>query len=193
MPRCQPVPNRRQPRLQTSKRSSKASSTHLRISLRISLQPISLEGGKKTKKGRKERLQDVLLHEGFNVDDLEDMDFDRLDHELASNPGGVTETNGWKISEVPIYIPTGKRRTKASRREAAARQRRDRAAAHDESRNDANSEDEYPAGPKYYAPNLRHRSLVDIVVEACSGPASKDYHRHPFEEHWIPPWNPQEK
>jgi hypothetical protein len=28
------------------------------------------KGGKKTKKGRKELLQDVLLHEDFNVDDL---------------------------------------------------------------------------------------------------------------------------
>ena len=41
--------------------------------------------------------------------------------------------------------------------------------------------------------NLHHRSLVDIVTEACSGPAPKDYHWHPFEGHWIPPWNPQEK
>jgi len=151
------------------------------------------KGGKKTKKGRKEFLQDVLLHNDFNVDDLRDVDFDRLDHELASNPGGVTESNGWKVSEVPIYIPTGKKHTKASRREAAARRRRDQAAGHDESEDDARSEDEYPTGRKYYVPNLHHRSLVDIVINACSGPASKDYHWHPFEEHWIPPWDPQEK
>ena len=151
------------------------------------------KGGKKTKKGRKELLQDVLLHEDFNVDDLRGVDFDRLDGELANNPGGVTETNGWKVSAVPIYIPTGKKHTKASRREAAARRRRDQAAAHDGSEDDSNSEDEFSAGRKYYVPNLHHRSLVDIVKEASSGPASKDYHWHPFEEHWIPPWQPEQK
>jgi len=134
------------------------------------------------------------LHDDFNIDDLRDVDFDRLDHELASNHGRVTETNGqWKVSEVSIYIPTGKKRTKSSRCEAAARWRWDRAAAHDESEDDANSEDEYPTGRKYYVPNLHHHSLVGIVMDACSGPASKDYHWHPFEEHWIPPWDPQEK
>jgi hypothetical protein len=151
------------------------------------------KGGKKTKKGRKELLEEVLLHDDFNVDDLRDVDFDRLDRELASNPGGVTETNGWKVSDVPIYIPTGKKHTKASRREATARRRREQAVAHDDSDDDDNSEDEYSAGRKYCVPNLHHRSLVDIVLDACSGPASKDYHWHPFEEHWSPPWNPQEK
>jgi len=151
------------------------------------------KGGKKPKKGRRELLQEVLLHDDFNVDDLRDVDFDRLDQELTSNPGGVTETNGWKVSEVPIYIPIGKKHTKASLREAAARQRRDRAAGHDESEDDAHSEDEYSTGRKYYVPNLHHRSLVDIVTDACSGSASKDYHWHPFEEHWIPPWDPQKK
>ena len=95
------------------------------------------KGGKKTKKGHKELLQEVLLHEDFNIDDLRDVDFDHLDRELASNPGGVTETNGWKVSEVQIYIPTGKKHTKASRREAMARRWRDRAAARDESEDDA--------------------------------------------------------
>ena len=42
-------------------------------------------------------------------------------------------------------------------------------------------------------PNLHHCSLIDIVKEASSGPASKDYHWHPFEEHWIPPWQLEQK
>ena len=104
------------------------------------------KGGKKTKAGCKELLQEVLLHDDFNVNDLRDVDFNRLDCELASNPGGVTETNGWKVSEVPIYIPTGKKHTKASRRKATAQQWRDRAAANDESEDGANSEDEYSTG-----------------------------------------------
>ena len=151
------------------------------------------KGGKKMKKGCKELLQEVLLHEDFNVDDLWDVDFDHLDCELVSNPGRITETNGWKVSEVLIYIPTGKKHTKASWCEAMAQWWQDQAAAHDESEDDTNSEDEYSTGQKYYVPNLHHCSLVDIVIEACSGPASMDYHWHPFEEHWILPWDLQEK
>ncbi|KAF8965639.1 hypothetical protein BDZ97DRAFT_2057933 [Flammula alnicola] len=64
------------------------------------------KGGKKTKAGRQDFLEEVIGHKDFNVDDIRDIDFNRLDQELDKNPGGVAEDNGWSNSTVPIYIPT---------------------------------------------------------------------------------------
>ncbi|KIM49661.1 hypothetical protein M413DRAFT_21833 [Hebeloma cylindrosporum] len=54
----------------------------------------------------------VLLLEDFNVNDLPDVDFERLDDELAINLGGVNETKGRKASALPINIPTGQKKKK---------------------------------------------------------------------------------
>ena len=148
------------------------------------------DGGKKTKKGRTDFIESVAKHPDFKVDDITGVNFDRLDAQLAENPGGVVENNGWTESSVPIYIPTGKKGTKASRQETAARRRQAR--VEDE---DSDPEEDYATGRKYLVHGLHHRSIVDIVREVFSGSDSQRFHWHPFEEHWTPPWdeNSQER
>ncbi|KAF8871118.1 hypothetical protein BD779DRAFT_483736 [Infundibulicybe gibba] len=141
--------------------------------------------GKKTKKGRTEFLEDVIGHKDFKIEDIRGINFDRIDDMLVENPGGATDGNGWRTSAVPIHIPTGKKETKSSRREAAYRQRQDRAG---ESDGDSQPETEYATGRQYSIPDLHYRNLVDVVKEVCSGAASENFHWHPFEEHWEPPW-----
>ena len=104
------------------------------------------EGGKKTKKGRADFIELVARHPNFRIDDITAVNFDRLDDQLAQNPGAVVDDNGWTNSCVPIYIPTGKKETKASRWVAAARRRR----AHvDSEESSTESKEEYSTGRKY--------------------------------------------
>src|SRR6266567_2738650 len=115
------------------------------------------DGGKKTKKGRSDFIEIVAKHPDFKIEDITNVNFDRLDEKLAQNPGSVVEDNGWMNSSVPIYIPTGKKETKASKREANARRRQ----AHIDSEEGTESEEEYATGRKYFVHGLHHRSLVD--------------------------------
>ncbi len=142
------------------------------------------DSGKKTKKGRADFIDVVAQHPDFRIEDITGVNFDRLDNQLAQNPGAVVDDNGWTNSSVPIYIPTGKKETKASRREAVARRRR----AHDSEDGSTDSE-EYTTGRKYFVHGLHHRSLVDIVKEVFSGADSERFHWHLFEEYWMPPWD----
>ena len=142
-------------------------------------------GNQKTKKNRMDFVELVAKHPDFKIDDIKGVNFDRLDAQLAENPGGIVEDNGWTKSSVPIYIPTGKKETKASKRETAARRRQARV----EDDDDSDSEEEYATGRKYFVDGLHHRSIVDIVREVFSGADSQRFHWHPFEEHWTPPWN----
>ncbi|KDR68963.1 hypothetical protein GALMADRAFT_145983 [Galerina marginata CBS 339.88] len=68
------------------------STSPLRLPLRIRIRRIFKTVANKF--GLIEFLQDVLLNEDFKIDDLRGVDCDRLDKELANNPGGVAETNG---------------------------------------------------------------------------------------------------
>jgi len=141
------------------------------------------DSGKKTKKGRADFIN-IVAHPDFRIEDITGVNFDRLDNQLAQNPGAVVDDNGWTNLSVPIYIPTGKKETKASRREAVARRRR----GHD-SEDDSTDSEGYTTGRKYFVHGFHHRSLVDIIKEVFSGADSQRFHWHPFEEYWMPPWD----
>ncbi|TFK68774.1 hypothetical protein BDN72DRAFT_650911 [Pluteus cervinus] len=156
---------------------------------------------KKTKKDRNDLLKNVLFHKDFNLDDLRGVNFDALDTAVVEHDGlsGSTESDkdskgqDWKEDVVAIKIPTGKKETKASKKQDAAERRR----LQQERLDCSEPEDEIgPLPPKlapfhtFKVPGFYHRSLVSIVKEGCSGANSKDFHWHPFEEHWTPPWDP---
>lgn len=150
-------------------------------------------GGKKTKAGRKELLNEVLLDESFNLEDLRGVNFEQLDKEIAENPtNGEEEGNGWSNRRVYIDIPSGQKATKASKKkqahaDAAANRQRAAGAISD----DSESEDDATLGKntmRYPVPEFHYRKLTRIIEEACSSEASKTYHWHPYEEHWQPPW-----
>ncbi|RDB17808.1 hypothetical protein Hypma_000672 [Hypsizygus marmoreus] len=144
-------------------------------------------GANKTKESRKDLLKNVLLSDRFDPEDLRDVNFDRLDDELAQNPGAASDGNGWDSDTVHIDVPTGKKETKASRKAAAARRRR----FHDsDSEEEAAAMDSEPSASRRFAvPGLHHRKLCDLVVEVFSGADTDELHMHPYEEHWQPPWN----
>jgi len=61
-------------------------------------------------------------HPEFRLEDVIGTNFDVLDEKVVQNTGGITEEHGWTKSNVPILIPTGKKQTKATKCDAAARQ-----------------------------------------------------------------------
>lgn len=85
-----------------------------------------LGGQKKTQKDRKQ-LQQLLLHPEFNAADIRDVNFDKLDDELVSpdlEAPWVRDKADWHAASVTIGVPPLKRPNQASRRQAAADQRR---------------------------------------------------------------------
>ncbi|KAF8911104.1 hypothetical protein CPB84DRAFT_1821235 [Gymnopilus junonius] len=152
------------------------------------------KGGKKTKSSQKE-LQEALLDPGFHIEDLQGVDFDVWMMNWLKN-----QAVSWRLMDGKSQGPDCHSNRQETYRSFKVRgcilRQRDQAAMANvnvAAEDDAASDDEYPSGRKYYVSGLHHRSLVDIMTEACSGPAAKDYHWHPFEEHWTMPWNPEQK
>ena len=85
-------------------------------------------GANKSQRSRKDLLENVLRHPDFVLKDLPktDAELRRLDQALAENPGSVASSSGWKVTDVDIMIPTGKKSTKTSRQQAAAARQRQR-------------------------------------------------------------------
>ncbi|TFK58883.1 hypothetical protein BDN72DRAFT_948719 [Pluteus cervinus] len=158
--------------------------------------------GSKTKRDRSEFIQDVLLHPEFRTEDIAGIDFDQLDetvvcHHQALKPAGHLDDDddslrgrGWTESIICIDVPTGQKLTKAVKKKKAASRRRlvqDRKDA-----SDADSDDEPDIAKlqrlKLRVPGFHHRNLMDLLIETCNGQEAKNFHWHPYEEHWHPPW-----
>ncbi|TFK61425.1 hypothetical protein BDN72DRAFT_904115 [Pluteus cervinus] len=159
----------------------------------------STSSGKKTKRDRNVLMNDVLFHKDFRLEDVRGANLDALDKEAVEYYNKEVQDEchqrGWKKSTVYINIPTGVKVTKASKKRAADDRRRQKLDAQDHPSSD--EED----GPKDVDPSSRarvhrfpvpgfcHRGLVSVIKEACSASDSKDFHWHPYEEHWSPPWD----
>lgn len=148
--------------------------------------------GIKTKNDHKSLLEG-MRDERFRLADVLNVDFEQLDHDVvdymnqqdrggakdASNLEAEEDMKGWKTSMVGIEVPTGQKETKAAKKKKA-KQRRTQAGG------------ELPKDKgtslTYHIPNFHHRSLVELITEVCSKADSSDFHWHPYEERWQPPW-----
>ena len=145
-------------------------------------------GANKSQSSRKDLLENVLRHPDFVLKDLPktDAELRRLDQALAENPGSVASSSGWKVTDVDIMIPTGKKSTKTSRQQAAATCQRQRHVLPDL------SSDEEPttvAARIFTIRGFHHKSLTSLLVETFSSAEAANFHWHPFEERWERPWD----
>lgn len=133
----------------------------------------------------REMMTNTLRDKRFRKDDIEGINFSRIEKQIASDnqsPWGG-HGNGWRRDNVIIEVPTGDKRTVASRRvEATTRARQQR---HDEVDPDA---DPYPRH-KISIPDIRTRSLVSCMVETIQEDlAAGELHWHGYKETWQPPY-----
>lgn len=140
-------------------------------------------GSYKKSQEEREKLLKTMLRQDFDVEELRDVNFSKIDKELAKDPEGNGEANGWSTSTLTIKVPIANKLTKAHRRQQANAARA--AQVHDEVDTDA----ERTGGKKFAIEGFRHRSLVNILRTTIEGNSeqAKQYHWHPFEEYWQPP------
>ncbi|KAG5634352.1 hypothetical protein H0H81_002284 [Sphagnurus paluster] len=146
--------------------------------------------GQKTKESRRDLLNNVLFDDRFNSDDLKDLNFDRLDEEVARDLGNSSSGHSWVSDTVYIDISTGRKETKASRKADTARRRRHQGSDSEEDVTTASS-DPPRASCRFAVHDFYHHKLVDIVTEVFSSADAQKFHFHPFEEQWQPPWQPE--
>lgn len=141
---------------------------------------------------RKRLLDDVFFGPGpdFSLRDLEDVNWEALDRTIVEDAGGAVEGNGWRNTTVYIDVPTGKKLTKATRlnhKKKVAAARREHALDSDSSQSDYAPE-ELRTFMRFPVHGFHHRSLTHIIKEVWSAEESRDFHHHPFEHYWHPPW-----
>ncbi len=138
-------------------------------------------GDKKTKEDRK-FIQGIITDPDFSNKDVRGVNFNKIDDQLAKDMQSPWGSNGWKSSSVTVEIPTGKKQTKAVRKERA--QATQDARRHGEVDPEA---DEFPVH-RFKVDNIRHRSLVHVLRSAVEDDhSSRGFHWHGFQEHWQPP------
>jgi hypothetical protein len=119
----------------------------------------------------------------FNADDLDGVNFQKIEEQLRDDVQSPWGGNGWRRTTIIIDVPIGSKPTAASRRAEA--NTRARARRNDEVDPDA---DPYPRH-KFSIPDIRTRSLVHTMVETVQEDLlSKELHWHGYEETWQPPY-----
>ena len=146
-------------------------------------------GYKKTHADR-DAMQDLLTDSqlDFRPADIKGVDFDKMDELLAS--GASEETpwanphEGWRQSTVTIGVPTGKKPTLASRREAQATARR---IEHREMIPDIPAQHAI-AGEHFSIDDFHHKSIcAEIRTTLESDPAARDFVFDPHHVEHIRP------
>ncbi|KAI0667060.1 hypothetical protein C8Q78DRAFT_1140637 [Trametes maxima] len=137
-------------------------------------------GYKKTQADR-DAMKALLTQPDFVPADIAATDFRKLDEQLASGMQNEApwsdDREGWRTSSVTIGIPTGKRSTQASRREAAATARR---VNRHEPESDIPPAHAIP-GHHFTVPDFHHKSLcAEIVKTFSTDPAARDFVYDPF-------------
>lgn len=143
------------------------------------------DGHKKSKGARQSLLDDVILSDDFSPEDLRGVNFNHLDHILAApkEPAAPWDDNGWTESKVRITIPTGIKTTKATKKQKAAAVQAARR------HHEVDEEAEPFETRKFDVPKFHHRSLLHIMRSVIEqDEASKNFHYHPFELFWEPPY-----
>ena len=142
-------------------------------------------------KSRRDRdsTQELLTREDFVTGDLEGVNLNKIEQELRgrSSRGQWEQTRGWRTSDLVIGFPKGIKKTAAVRREAAARDARDRRGAPETPPSKVSP----IPGAQICIPGFRHRSICEVIKETFSqDPAARTFHYHPFEQTYHSPVDP---
>jgi hypothetical protein len=113
--------------------------------------------GKKSKEDRKDLIDNVIGAPGFKAEHVTNLNFEKLDEDMAKGEGSPFEGTGWKESTIVLEVPTGQKATKKSKRKRAADQRTAQ----------LNDEIDVEAGEsqtkKSTIPHFHHRKLTHIM------------------------------
>ncbi|KAH9916588.1 uncharacterized protein BXZ73DRAFT_105780 [Epithele typhae] len=142
---------------------------------------------KKTRADRG-RLRKMLLGKDFKNEDIADTDFDKIE-EILSGDADIGELSldarqGWRKTPLTVGVPSGKKPTQASRREAATVRRRI---------NRHEPFGDVPAArpvPGFHLPpiDFYHKSVCDVIRSTMSSdPASAEFVFDPFLVEKLPP------
>jgi hypothetical protein len=143
-----------------------------------------------TSKSRNDRdaLQAVITHPDFKREDIEGVNFRRLEEELRgrSSHGDWEQQRGWRTSEISIGIPTGIKKTAAVKRDNAAREARMRNVLYTPSSTKADI-DGFPLP----IATFHYRPICEVIRETFSSdPAARSFHYHPYEQTYHSPTDP---
>ncbi|KAG1784624.1 uncharacterized protein HD556DRAFT_1280298 [Suillus plorans] len=64
---------------------------------------------RQSKSTRQELLDNVILHPGFDPEDLRGVNFDKIDKQLAQDLSSPLEGNGWRNDPITVNIPTSQK------------------------------------------------------------------------------------
>lgn len=128
-------------------------------------------------------IENVIGAPGFQPKKVVDVDFEKLDEQVSRDPGSRLDGGGWGNSTVVIKVPPGQMATKKSKQRQAAAHRS--AVLHDE----VDTESDGRQTKKFAVHNFHHHKLTHVMRAAIEDtPQAKDYHWHPYENTWQPPW-----
>ncbi|KIJ50055.1 hypothetical protein M422DRAFT_160141, partial [Sphaerobolus stellatus SS14] len=120
------------------------------------------QGDTKSRAGFKDLVNNVLLAEDFNLDDIQDIPWDKINDLLAQISPTAPEGEGWVETSVDIEVPTG-----VKKKAGEQAQNRPRAAK------------------TFTVPGLWYRSIPALISSIFSGDtASESFHFNPFKQFW---------
>ncbi|KAI0822193.1 hypothetical protein BC628DRAFT_1391483 [Trametes gibbosa] len=137
-------------------------------------------GYKKTQADR-DAMQELISRPDFSAADIAGVNFRKLDEQIAAgvreDAPWSNEREGWRTTSITIGIPSGKRATQASRREAAAAARR--------INRHESAADTPPVhaiwGNHFTVSNFHHKGLcAQITKTLSSDPAARDFVYDPY-------------
>jgi hypothetical protein len=139
--------------------------------------------GTKSKEDRRDLIENVIGAPGFKPKKVVDVDFEKLDEQVSKGLGSRLDGSGWENSSIVIEVPMGQKATKKSKQKQAAAHQS--ALLHDE----VDTEADGRQTKKFTVHNFHHRKLTHVMRAAIEDiPQAKDYHWHPYESTWQPPW-----
>lgn len=125
-------------------------------------------GGVNKSQASFDSLMDIISDENFSIDDVRDVNWDRVNKELGAEDAGewLDEDAGWTSTPVSILVPFQPRRGVPSPLGACAR--------------------------NYTVGEFRHRKLVSVIKEKITGlEATHQFRFEPYELLWHPPHLPE--
>lgn len=139
--------------------------------------------GREVSKSDRKKLQELLVDPRFDAMDLNGVNFDALDKEVAQDPQNPWDSTGWNSSPLVIEVPSGVKPTRAAQLDAQRERQRQR--RHGEL--DLDASDVFRHEIKIF--DVNHRSLLHILQEGVSEHSTAtQLHFDGFEETWTPPY-----
>jgi len=116
-----------------------------------------------SRSGFKDLVDNVLLAEDFDLEDIRDMNWDKIDDLLAKCALDAPEGEGWRESSIDVEVPTGMKKKAGDRsRESSSR-----------------------ASKLFTVHGLWTRSIPEVIKSVFSGDTSSEsFHFNPFKQFW---------